>query len=195
LGALAKMATGPPLAYSFKTPQPHRKNIPSTPNDDGVRAMQLHVNNHRYDIASTWDEDSLLWVLREALGLVGCKYGCGQGQCGACTVLVDGEPQRACLLPARSVTGRSITTIEGLASTGTLHPVQQAWVDEGVPQCGYCQSGQILATVALLRQQPRPEPAAIVAALAGHLCRCGTQQRVRRAIARAAAAMPQGRLP
>ena len=104
-------------------------------------------------------------------------------------MLVDGAPQRACLLPARSAVGRSITTIEGLASAGTLHPVQQAWVDERVPQCGYCQSGQILATVALLRRQPRPDAAAVDAALAGHLCRCGTQPRVRRAIARAAAAL------
>jgi isoquinoline 1-oxidoreductase alpha subunit len=157
--------------------------------------VQLLVNNLRHDIASLWDDDSLLWVLREALGLVGCKYGCGQGQCGACTVLVDGEPQRACLLPARSVEGRRITTIEGLATPGTLHPVQQAWVDEAVPQCGYCQSGQILAAVALLRRQPRPDPAAIDAALGGHLCRCGTQQRVRRAVERAAAASPQGSRP
>ena len=95
--------------------------------------MQLQVNGQARDIAAAWDNDSLLWVLREALGLVGCKYGCGKGQCGACTVLVDGAPQRACLLPARSAVGRSITTIEGLASAGTLHPVQQAWVDERVP--------------------------------------------------------------
>jgi len=154
--------------------------------------MQLHVNNRRHDLASIWDDESLLWVLREALGLVGSKYGCGQGQCGACTVLVDGEAQRACLLPARSVEGRSITTIEGLASTGTLHPVQQAWVDEAVPQCGYCQSGQIMATVALLRQRPKLDAAAIDAALAVHLCRCGTQQRVRRAVERAAAGMKPG---
>lgn len=157
--------------------------------------MQLQVNGQVRDIAAAWDNDSLLWVLREALGLVGCKYGCGQGQCGACTVLVDGAPQRACLLPARSAVGRSITTIEGLASAGTLHPVQQAWVDERVPQCGYCQSGQILATVALLRRQPRPDAAAVDAALAGHLCRCGTQPRVRRAIARAAAALQPGSQP
>jgi isoquinoline 1-oxidoreductase alpha subunit len=161
-------------------------------NDEGVSAMQLHVNNRRHEIASTWDDERLLWVLREALGLVGCKYGCGQGQCGACTVLVDGEPQRACLLPVRSVEGRSITTIEGLASTAALHPVQQAWVDEAVPQCGCCQSGQIMATVALLRRRPNPDAAAIEAALAGHLCRCGTQQRVRRAVARAALAMQPG---
>lgn len=157
--------------------------------------MQLQVNGEARDIAAAWDNDSLLWVLREALGLVGCKYGCGQGQCGACTVLVDGAPQRACLLPARSAVGRSITTIEGLAAGGALHPVQQAWVDERVPQCGYCQSGQILATVALLRRQPRPDAAAVDAALAGHLCRCGTQPRVRRAIARAAAALQPGSQP
>jgi isoquinoline 1-oxidoreductase alpha subunit len=150
---------------------------------------QLDVNGRRHDIDPAWQHESLLWVLREALGRVGCKYGCGQGQCGACTVLVDGEPRRACVLPARSVQGRHITTIEGLASAGALHPVQQAWLDEAVPQCGYCQAGQILATVALLRSQPRPDHAAIDAALAGHLCRCGTQPRVRRAVERAAAAM------
>ena len=155
--------------------------------------MQLLINGQRHNVAATWHDESLLWVLREALALVGCKYGCGQGQCGACTVLVDGEPQRACLLPARGAEGRSITTIEGLAPpAGLLHPVQQAWVDEAVPQCGYCQSGQIMATVALLRRQPRPEAAAIDAALSGHLCRCGTQQRVRRAVERAAAAMDPG---
>lgn len=159
------------------------------PNDEGAAEMRLRVNDRHHDIAADWHDDSLLWVLREALGLVGCKYGCGQGQCGACTVLVDGQPQRACLLPARSVEGRGITTVEGLASDGGLHPVQQAWVDEQVPQCGYCQSGQILATVALLRRQPRPDAAAVDAALAGHLCRCGTQPRVRRAVARAAAAL------
>lgn len=152
--------------------------------------MQLQVNDRRYDVAERWQDERLLWVLREALGLVGCKYGCGQGQCGACTVLVDGEPQRACLLPARAAEGHRITTIEGLAAAGVLHPVQQAWVDEAVPQCGYCQSGQILAAVALLRREPRPDAAAVDAALAGHLCRCGTQQRVRRAVQRAAAAMP-----
>ncbi len=157
--------------------------------------MRLHVNGRQHEIAATWEGERLLWVLREALGLVGCKYGCGQGQCGACTVLVDGEPQRACLLQAASVEGRQITTVEGLAAAGVLHPVQQAWVDEAVPQCGYCQAGQILATVALLRRQPRPDPAAVDAALAGHLCRCGTQPRVRRAVERAAAAMPAERRP
>ncbi|MES2716335.1 MAG: (2Fe-2S)-binding protein [Pseudomonadota bacterium] len=152
--------------------------------------MRLHVNGRQHEFSALWEGERLLWVLREALGLVGCKYGCGQGQCGACTVLVDGEPQRACLLQAASVQGRQITTVEGLAVAGVLHPVQQAWVDEAVPQCGYCQAGQILATVALLRRQPRPDPAAVDAALAGHLCRCGTQPRVRRAVERAAAAMP-----
>jgi isoquinoline 1-oxidoreductase alpha subunit len=150
--------------------------------------MRLHVNGGWHEIGAAWHDESLLWVLREALGLVGCKYGCGQGQCGACTVLLDGEPQRACLVPVRAVASRRVTTVEGLAD-GALHPVQQAWVDEAVPQCGYCQAGQIIATVALLRRQPKPGKAEIDEALAGHLCRCGTQQRVRRAIERAAAAM------
>lgn len=153
--------------------------------------MRLHVNNQHHEVAAAWHAESLLWVLREALGLVGCKYGCGQGQCGACTVLIDGEPQRACLVPAQAAVGRHVTTIEGLARADRLNPVQQAWVDEAVPQCGYCQSGQILATVALLRRQPRPDATAIDTALAGHLCRCGTQQRVRRAIERAATLMTE----
>ena len=151
--------------------------------------MQLQINGRPHEVGAAWQEERLLWVLREALGLTGCKYGCGQGQCGACTVLVDGEPQRSCLLPVRAVVGRQVTTVEGLATAAGLHPVQQAWIDERVPQCGYCQSGQILATVALLRRQPQPDAAAIEDALAGHLCRCGTQSRVRRAVERAASAV------
>jgi isoquinoline 1-oxidoreductase alpha subunit len=156
--------------------------------------MRLQVNGQWRDVGDEWHGEQLLWVLREALGLVGCKYGCGQGQCGACTVLLDGEPQRACLLPVSAVQGRTVTTVEGLAGSA-LHPVQQAWVDERVPQCGYCQSGQILAAVALLQRHPRPQDAEIDAALAGHLCRCGTQQRVRRAIDRAAQALASRERP
>lgn len=183
------------LAHSFKTAPPRGASIEPCFNDDRGGEMRLTVNDQWHEVAAAWHDDSLLWVLREALGLVGCKHGCGQGQCGACTVLVDGEPVRACLLPVRSAEGRRITTIEGLAAAGALHPVQQAWVDEAVPQCGYCQSGQILATVALLRRQPQPDAAAIDAALSGHLCRCGTQPRVRRAVARAAGSMRPGGRP
>lgn len=152
--------------------------------------MELDINARPHAIAPAWRDERLLWVLREHLGLVGTKHGCGQGHCGACTVLVDGAPARSCLLPASTAAGRRITTVEGLASAGTgLHPVQQAWLDERVPQCGYCQAGQIVAATALLREHPAPSDEQIDAALAGHLCRCGTQQRVRAAVHRAARAL------
>ncbi len=144
--------------------------------------MKLSVNKQPWEIPEPWREETLLHVLREALGLVGSKFGCGAGLCGACTVLLDGEPVRSCLMPVSAATGREIETVEGLAPRGQLHPVQQTWLNAGVPQCGYCQSGQILATVALLRRSPRPTTQQIEQALAGHLCRCGTQPRVRQAI-------------
>ncbi len=144
--------------------------------------MQLRVNDKTVDISLQWREETLLQVLRESLGLVGSKFGCGAGLCGACTVLLDGEPVRSCLMPVSAATGRDIQTVEGLAPQGQLHPVQQTWLNAGIPQCGYCQSGQILATVALLRRSPRPTAQQIDQALVGHLCRCGTQPRVRQAI-------------
>lgn len=153
--------------------------------------MELNINGRASAIPAAWQDETLLWVLREPLGLVGTRFGCGLGQCGACTVLLDGEPVRSCLLPARAAVGRAVTTVEGLAQPdGVLHRVQQAWLDEAVAQCGYCQSGQMMATVALLRRNPRPDVAQVDAALAGHLCRCGTQQRIRRAVQRAAGATP-----
>lgn len=127
----------------------------------------------------------LLWVLREQLGLTGPKFGCGKGLCGACTVHIDGAATRSCILPVSSLEGHQVTTIEGLA-TAVLHPVQQAWIDENVPQCGYCQSGQIMSAAALLASNPRPDNAAIDAAMSGNICRCGTYLRIRRAIHRAA---------
>jgi len=129
----------------------------------------------------------LLWVLRDSLGLVGTKFGCGMALCGACTVLADGEPIRACSVPVSSVAGRSITTIEGLAkSEMKLHPLQEAWIEHDVPQCGYCQAGQLMSASALLAKTPDPTDADIDAAMAGNLCRCGTYQRIRAAIHTAA---------
>lgn len=155
-----------------------------------MSTLTLLVNGKPHAIQADWQQERLLDVLREQLGLVGAKYGCGQGQCGACTVLVGGQPQRSCLLTVADLAGQSITTVEGLAAGDRLHVVQQAWLDEAVPQCGYCQAGQIVATVALLRRLPRPADADIDAALGGHLCRCGTQQRIRRAVQRAAGMQP-----
>jgi isoquinoline 1-oxidoreductase alpha subunit len=127
----------------------------------------------------------LLWVLRDVLGLTGTKFGCGAGLCGACTVHVDGVAMRSCLLPAAALGGGRVTTIEGL-SADRSHPVQRAWIAEDVPQCGYCQSGQIMSAAALLRQLPHPSDDDIDTAMAGNLCRCGTYLRIRRAIQRAA---------
>lgn len=148
--------------------------------------MELRINDHTHAVPPEWRTESLLSVLREHLGLVGAKFGCGVGLCGACTVLVDGQPRRSCLLAVKDVGGQEITTIEGLAQGERLHPVQQAWLDESVPQCGYCQAGMVVAVAALLRDVPKPTDAQIDAALAGHLCRCGTQQRIRGAVHRAA---------
>jgi isoquinoline 1-oxidoreductase alpha subunit len=128
----------------------------------------------------------LLWVLRDTLGLVGAKYGCGIGQCGACTVHLDGNPTRSCSAPVGSLAGKAITTIEGLAQGEKLHPVQQAWIDNDVAQCGYCQSGQIMTAVALLKDKPTPTDAEIDDAMSGNICRCGTYVRIRKAVHAAA---------
>jgi isoquinoline 1-oxidoreductase subunit alpha len=128
----------------------------------------------------------LLWVLREQVGLTGTKYGCGIAQCGACTVHVDGQPVRSCSLPVSEAEGKQVTTIEGLAQNGALHRVQQAWVEHDVPQCGYCQSGMIMAVAALLKEKPKPTDADIDANIT-NICRCGTFQQVRAAIHAAAA--------
>ena len=154
--------------------------------------MHLNINGEREIIDDVWRDETLLSVLREALGLVGAKFGCGVGLCGACTVLVDGLAQRSCLLKAVDLAGAKITTLEGLSHGDELHPVQRAWLDESVPQCGYCQAGQIMSVVALLQVNPRPRDADIDTALNGNLCRCGTQQRIRRAVHRAAKALGGG---
>ncbi len=142
------------------------------------------VNGKAIDSAAAPDTP-LLWVLREDLALTGTKFGCGIGQCGACTVHVDGEAARSCQLPVSAVEGKSIMTIEGLSDDGT-HPLQVAWIEEQVPQCGYCQSGQIMAAAALLADTPKPTDADIDAAMSGNICRCGTYQRIRKAVHRAA---------
>jgi isoquinoline 1-oxidoreductase alpha subunit len=133
----------------------------------------------------------LLWVIRESLGLTGTKYGCGMSVCGACTVHVNGEAVRSCVTPVSAVAGMEVLTIEGLSADGS-HPVQKAWMADDVPQCGYCHSGQIMTAVALLREIPRPSDADIDDAMSGNICRCGTYQRIRRAIHRAAETMAEG---
>lgn len=151
--------------------------------------MRLIVNETAYLLPDGLADDPLLFVLREEIGLVGAKYGCGAGLCGACTVLVDGQPVRSCLARAGDLDGRWVTTVEGLARDGALHPVQAAWLALSVAQCGYCQAAQIMAAVALLARDPRPDDAAVTAAMEGCLCRCGTYRRIRKAIARAAEAL------
>jgi len=127
----------------------------------------------------------LLWVLRDTLGMTGTKFGCGMSLCGACTVHIDGQPQRSCVTPISAVAGRKVTTIEGL-SPDRSHPIQMAWIEEDVPQCGYCQSGQIMSATALLATTPNPDDSDIDAAMAGNICRCGTYVRIRAAIKQAA---------
>jgi len=153
--------------------------------------MKLLVNDRAVEVAVP-AETPLLWVLREEVGLTGTKFGCGKALCGACTVHVDAAPRRSCVTPCGDVAGRSIVTIEGLASGGVLHPVQQAWIEENVPQCGYCQAGQIMTAVVLLRARPRPSDAEIDDAMSANLCRCGTYPRIRKAVHRAAELLAQG---
>ena len=148
--------------------------------------ISLTINGKTHNVDADPDMP-LLWAIREHVGLTGTKYGCGIAQCGACTVHVDGSPMRSCSVPVGAVQGRKITTIEGLAAGGTLHKVQKAWVEHDVPQCGYCQSGMIMAVAALLKEKPKPTDADINTALT-NICRCGTYQRIRRAIHRAAQA-------
>lgn len=148
--------------------------------------MSFDLNGETRDIPSDWADDPLLFLLRDHIGLTGTKFGCGVGICGACTIIVDGIATRACLTRAGDVDGRSVRTIEGLADGAKLHPVQQAWLDYAVPQCGYCQAGQIMSAVALLEQISAPTAEDIDIAMDGNLCRCGTYSRIRAAIGRAA---------
>ncbi|MCJ7536878.1 MAG: (2Fe-2S)-binding protein [Anaerolineales bacterium] len=144
--------------------------------------MIVNGESHQVDVSPT---TPLLWVLRDTLGLTGTKFGCGQGLCGSCTVHLDGEAVRSCQIPVSAVSAKTITTIEGLSVDGD-HPLQQAWLAEKVPQCGYCQPGQIMTAAAMLANNPLPNDAQIDAAMSGVLCRCGTYQRIRKAIHRAA---------
>ena len=144
--------------------------------------LTINGKSHKVDVEP---ETPLLWVLRDTIGLTGTKYGCGVSRCGACTVHVDGQPMKSCQIQASAAFGKKITTIEGL-SPDSKHPVQQAWVEVGVPQCGYCQSGQIMAAAALLSRRKNPSDAEIDAAMADNLCRCGTYLRIKQAIRRAA---------
>ena len=151
--------------------------------------ITLHLNGREHTV----DVDPatpLLWVIREQAGLTGTKFGCGIAQCGACTVHLNGQPIRSCVTPVQAAADQQVTTIEGIGSVDDgLHAVQQAWIDEQVPQCGYCQSGQIMSAVALLEANPAPSDADIDAAMSGNICRCGTYQRIRRSIKRAATTM------
>ena len=151
--------------------------------------VSVNGKTHRVDV----DPDTpLLWVIRESIGLPGTKYGCGMALCGACTVHLDGAAVRSCVTPVSAVRGKRVTTIEGLAQGGRLHPVQDAWIEQDVPQCGYCQSGQVMSAAALLSTQKNPTDADIDAAMSGNICRCGTYQRIRAAIKLAAARMRKG---
>jgi aerobic-type carbon monoxide dehydrogenase small subunit (CoxS/CutS family) len=147
--------------------------------------LQLEVNGKRYAVKYPGDTP-LLYVLRDELGLTGTKYGCGEGQCGACTVLLGGALRRSCQIPVSAAAGRPITTIEGLEQRGKLHPVQQAFLDAGAFQCAYCTSGMIMSSVGLLKTNPNPSPADIVQGLQGNICRCGTHPRIMEAVLNAA---------
>ncbi len=148
--------------------------------------ISLNVNDKKYDLEVSADMP-LLWVIREHLGLIGTKYGCGIAQCGACTVHIDGKPERSCQVPVKEAQGKKITTIEGIPET---HPIKKAWIEDEVPQCGYCHPGQIMSAVALLKENPAPNEADIDNAMSGNICRCGTYQRIRRAIHHATATVP-----
>jgi len=145
---------------------------------------KISVNRKQYDVSAD-PSTPLLWVLRDEIGLTGTKFGCGIAQCGSCTVHVDGEARRSCITPLSSVAGKEVTTIEGLSPDGS-HPLQKAWIEADAPQCGYCQSGQIMTAAVLLKTTPKPTDADIDRAMAGIICRCGTYNRIRDAIKKAA---------
>ncbi|MBS1544413.1 MAG: (2Fe-2S)-binding protein [Bacteroidetes bacterium] len=153
-----------------------------------MATYQINVNGENKQVEAM-DDTPLLWVLRDNLQLMGTKFGCGIGQCGACTVHLDGLALRSCSLPISEVGTKKVTTIEGISGSA-LHAVQQAWIDENVPQCGYCQTGQIMSAAALIAENAHPTDADIDAAMSGNICRCGTYERIRKAIKRAAGSQP-----
>lgn len=150
--------------------------------------MKLDINGKPLEVAVP-DDTPLLWVIRDEAGLTGTKFGCGRALCGACTVHVDGEARRSCVFPASDAVGKKVTTVEGLSENGMLSALQQAWLDENVPQCGYCQSGQLMSATALLAKKRAPTDAEIDAVMSANLCRCGTYPRIRAAIRRAVTSM------
>jgi aerobic-type carbon monoxide dehydrogenase small subunit (CoxS/CutS family) len=155
-------------------------------------ALEIEVNGKKYPVAYH-PETPLLAVLRDELGLTGSKYGCGEGQCGACTVLLSGTPRRSCQIPVSAAAGKPITTIEGLEKNGQLHPVQQAFLDAGAFQCAYCTAGMIMSSVGLLQNNPSPTSADILQSMQGNICRCGTHPRILQAVKQAAKAMQEHR--
>jgi len=149
-----------------------------------MATYQLTINGEDRKVEAV-PNTPLLWVLRDNLNLTGTKYGCGMAQCGSCTVHLDGTAVRSCSLPVSAIGNKKVTTIEGISSGEEIHPVQQAWMDENVPQCGYCQTGQIMSAVALLEKNPTPNDQDIETAMSGNICRCGTYERIRKAIKKA----------
>lgn len=164
------------------------RNLPH-PTNNIMANINLKINNKTYTVDAD-PKMPLLWAIRDLVGLTGTKYGCGIAQCGACTVHLAGTPVRSCSLPVSAAANKEITTIEGLSNDNS-HPVQQAWIEEQVPQCGYCQSGQIMAATALLKKIPSPTDKDIDTAMQGHICRCGTYPRIRKAIKTASLIMGQ----
>jgi isoquinoline 1-oxidoreductase alpha subunit len=154
--------------------------------------MRFVLNRETVEAPEILADEPLLFVLRDHFGLNGPRFGCGVGSCGACTVVIDGEAQRSCVYPTSATDGRQVLTLEGLAEGGRLHPLQQAWIDESVPQCGHCQNGQIMTAFVLLAARPDVGAADIEAAMDGVLCRCGTQARIRKAVARAQSVLAGG---
>jgi isoquinoline 1-oxidoreductase alpha subunit len=152
--------------------------------------IKLTINKKKYDL-DVDPQMPLLWVLRDVVGLTGTKYGCGMAQCGACTVHLNGEATRSCVMPVSAVVGKEVVTIEGLAAKND-HPLQQAWQEVDVPQCGYCQSGQIMTAAALLRKNPNPSEQEIINAMQGNICRCGTYLRIQKAVKKAAEIQKKG---